>query len=68
VFFHPSPPSPLPLKGRGGIEVAFRPDLDNFKAIRRLRSRSQGRLPADCRPAAQHLWQQTQVREQVVDQ
>jgi hypothetical protein len=34
----------------------------------RLQLRLQGRLPADCRPAALGLWQQTQVREQVVDQ
>ncbi len=33
VFFDPSPPSPLPSKGRGGIEAAFRPDRENFNAI-----------------------------------
>jgi hypothetical protein len=34
----------------------------------RLRLRLQRPLPADCRPAAQGLWQQTQIREQVIDQ
>jgi len=33
VFFDPSPPSPLPSKGRGGIEGDFRPEAENFKAI-----------------------------------
>jgi hypothetical protein len=28
VFFDPSPPSPLPSKGRGGIEAAFRPEAN----------------------------------------
>jgi len=36
VFFDPSPPSPLPSKGRGGIEADFRPDEENFNAIGRL--------------------------------
>jgi hypothetical protein len=60
--------SPLPRLGRGGIEAALRPDWENFKVIRRLQLRWQGSLPADCRPAAQGLWQQTQIREQVIDQ
>jgi hypothetical protein len=35
VFFDPSPPSPLPLKGRGGIEAAFCPDWETFNTIDR---------------------------------
>jgi len=35
MFFDPSPPSPLPSKGRGGIEGDFRPEAENFKAIGR---------------------------------
>jgi hypothetical protein len=44
VFFDPSPPSPLPSKGRGGIEAAFRQDWENFNDI--------GLMPmaTSCRP------------------
>jgi len=33
VFFDPAPPSPLPSKGRGGVEADFREDEENFNAI-----------------------------------
>ena len=39
MFFDPSPPSPLPTKGRGGIEGDFRPEAENFKAIGRWPAR-----------------------------
>ncbi len=50
-------------------EIATRPNriAGSEELEDRLPSRLQRPSPADCRPAALGLWQQIQVREQVVD-